>query len=695
MSKHIVFDSNKSTYSKSNLEPLVNRWMLQILVELNGNKEFIREDDFSQDEIAYALGLGKWINIESENFNKAEILSALNEKYKKSFRKKNVTFLNPYIYQNLKYIQSLIGLSDVEIKIVLFTSYICSYSLLEHTADCLGDVSTLDMYRVLSALLAEPEHLILDAFNGESQMVKSGLVTLCDGEQSLDRKFDSLSGSFVDALFSKEITTEDILDGLAFKSATSELSLSNYSHIDKELSLLAPYIKKSVKDGRKSVNVYIHGAPGTGKSQLIKAIADELNLSLFEVSSESSYGSLMDGEARLKALMACQSFLNEEKALIMLDEAEDIFNDSSLFEKSTAGKNKAWLNKFLEGNTIPTFWLSNTIAEIDPAFLRRFDFVFELKVPKKAQREEIINSACSHIISQEVIKEIASSEKISPAVINRASSIVSSLKDQLNETERDNTLKMILSNSLEAQGHGKFKVQKNALSDLYNPNFIKADCDLKNVTSGLIKQGEGRLCLFGPPGTGKTAYGHYLAKQMDKPLVLKKASDLISMWVGGTEKNIALSFEQAKDENAILMLDEVDSFLRDRRNANQQWEVTQVNEMLTQMESFNGIFIASTNLMGNLDQASIRRFDLKVKFDYLETQQVKELFTVYCESFGIAVNAHEIDFSMLTSLTPGDFALLARQHKFRPFSNSIAVKEALQAEAALKENNTQNKIGFV
>lgn len=84
---------------------------------------------------------------------------------------------------------------------------------------------------------------------------------------------------------------------------------------------------------------------------------------------------------------------------------------------------------------------------------------------------------------------------------------------------------------------------------------------------------------------------------------MKKASELISKWVGGTEKNIANAFEQASDENAILMLDEVDSYLMDRSNANQQWEVTQVNEMLTQMESFQGIFIASTNLMGNLDQA--------------------------------------------------------------------------------------------
>ncbi|SFV60837.1 ATPase, AAA family [hydrothermal vent metagenome] len=90
------------------------------------------------------------------------------------------------------------------------------------------------------------------------------------------------------------------------------------------------------------------------------------------------------------------------------------------------------------------------------------------------------------------------------------------------------------------------------------------------------------------------------------------------MWVGGTEKNIANAFREAKEEKAVLVFDEVDSFLADRTGAKQSWEVTQVNEMLVQMENFDGIFIATTNLMDNLDRASLRRFDLKLEFSYLK-----------------------------------------------------------------------------
>lgn len=91
---------------------------------------------------------------------------------------------------------------------------------------------------------------------------------------------------------------------------------------------------------------------------------------------------------------------------------------------------------------------------------------------------------------------------------------------------------------------------------------------------------------------------------MGIPLLIKRASDLMSMWVGENEQNIALAFKEAEQDGALLLIDEVDSFLQDRRGAKNSWEVTLVNEMLTQMEAFSGVFIASTNLMDGLDQAT-------------------------------------------------------------------------------------------
>ncbi|SFU31970.1 ATPase family associated with various cellular activities (AAA) [Nitrosomonas eutropha] len=223
-----------------------------------------------------------------------------------------------------------------------------------------------------------------------------------------------------------------------------------------------------------------------------------------------------------------------------------------------------------------------------------------------------------------------------------------------------------------------------------DPAFIHADADLIYISAGLIRVRTGRLCLYGPPGTGKTAYGRWLAEQLAIPLLVKRASDLMSMWVGESEKNIAQAFQQAEQEGALLLIDEIDSFLQDRQNAHQGWEISLVNEMLTQMESFSGVFIASTNLMGNLDQSTLRRFDLKVKFDFLRSEQAWELLCRHCKQLDLSVPQPDLrsQIKRLHHLTPGDFAAVIRQHRFRPIESPAALISALEAECAVKEGKS-------
>ncbi len=75
------------------------------------------------------------------------------------------------------------------------------------------------------------------------------------------------------------------------------------------------------------------------------------------------------------------------------------------------------------------------------------------------------------------------------------------------------------------------------------------------------------LCSF------NRSFARWLADQLDAPLLAKRASDLMSMWSGETEKNLAWAFKQAETERAILLIDEADSFLHDRRGARTSWEI--------------------------------------------------------------------------------------------------------------------------
>lgn len=169
----------------------------------------------------------------------------------------------------------------------------------------------------------------------------------------------------------------------------------------------------------------------------------------------------------------------------------------------------------------------------------------------------------------------------------------------------------------------------------------------------------------------------------------------MSKWVGESEKNMAQAFHQAAQDGALLLIDEVDSFLQDRRRAQSNWEVSMVNEMLTQMESFSGVFIASTNLMEGLDQAALRRFDLKVKFDFLRPEQAGELMRRYCKQLDLPQPRSELLMGVmrLKRLTPGDFAAVLRQHRFRPIESPAALVSALEAECAVKEGDRAS-IGF-
>ena len=101
------------------------------------------------------------------------------------------------------------------------------------------------------------------------------------------------------------------------------------------------------------------------------------------------------------------------------------------------------------------------------------------------------------------------------------------------------------------------------------------------------------------------------------------------------------------------MIDEADSLLSDRRNAVRTWEVTQVNEMLTWMEDHPLPFICTTNLMDRLDQESLRRFTLKLRFNALEPEQARSAFERF---FQVAAPGW-----LPEVLTPGDFATVQRK----------------------------------
>lgn len=235
----------------------------------------------------------------------------------------------------------------------------------------------------------------------------------------------------------------------------------------------------------------------------------------------------------------------------------------------------------------------------------------------------------------------------------------------------------------------------------YRLDWLNTSSDVDAVSQGVLRTQRGKILLYGPPGCGKTAFAHHLAEVMDRPLMLRRGSDLISKWVGETESNLRDMFREAADDEAILLLDEADSFLQDRRGAERSWELTQVNELLTQMENFNGVFICATNFMEHLDRAAMRRFSVKLKFEYLRQDQVVSLFMSTMRQLSgemldlSAMQSATQRLSQLTQLTPGDFKAVTNEFILlgkQPIVDSLL--GSLAQENSLKESSGKVRMGF-
>jgi len=173
------------------------------------------------------------------------------------------------------------------------------------------------------------------------------------------------------------------------------------------------------------------------------------------------------------------------------------------------------------------------------------------------------------------------------------------------------------------------------------------------------------LLLHGLPGTGKSEFVRYLGHDLHKEILLKRCSDIHSKWVGDTEKNIADAFREANGGDKILFFDEADSFLYPRQEASHSFEISFINEILTQMESFIGIVIFATNHIGGLDHASLRRFKFKIEFRPLTPDGAVKIYRTVLSPLLLEKKdlstIEEQRLRCMNNLTPGDFSVVRDQ----------------------------------
>lgn len=587
---------------------------------------------------------------------------------------------------NLRLLRKTFKLSDLEVRILAFVFCAQSDQSVSNLLRSLLDYTEQGLSLVVNTLavaLAADREDVKTALDPQGNLFGIGLLDYGDsGSDFCDNLCPSpiLSSSTM----SVKLSLSKLLKDSFLPAPHPTLSLEHFPHVPMVGRVLLPYLKSAVTQKRKGVNILFYGPAGSGKTELTRILAKELGLTAYEVQFAERQEFRGERISRIMFWKVAGSVLSRNSnELLVLDEAEDVFNDmGTLFFSGRT--NKGEINRLLEENPVVTLWTANSIRHIDPAMLRRFSMVIEVKSPGLAYRREMINEAFDHRLSKGTTERLALTENLSSAVIRSISDIVRET-GKTSETPSDDEIVEMADQMLKAQRMGRVVDNNTMLPELYAPQFVNSELNLDHLLEGLRTAGCGRLCIYGPPGTGKSAYAAYVARELSIPLMRKTGAELTSCYVGVTEKLIADAFETAQRDGALLLLDEVDSFLRDRQAARYSWEVTAVNEMLAQMERFGGYFIATTNLKDDLDPACLRRFDLKTKFDYLRPDQAVAMAQAYASKLGLPDNSSVLEHvADLGSLTPGDFAAVSRQATFRKVSGVEDFVERLAAESNLK-----------
>ncbi|WP_114909097.1 AAA family ATPase [Haemophilus haemolyticus] len=682
---------SKFKLNPPSVSPYTEKLMLQLLLEYRGFAEVFNENVWHYDDIAAALGLP----------SEMEHCDDFRSKVKKLLQARNKTLPklttlcvneNPIIQQNIDTLTQLLSLNTTEQTLFRLSVQLRLDEPLKKLSEALPKSNLVGVSELLSNLFGLPKSDIISALKDKGKLLGYGLL---ERNYNPDRFHDYLDwGKMLDFdEFISEPLNEQVLLKVCTKPAIEpSLSLEDFAYLNEMKTMMLDYLQSSFATHRKGANILIYGAPGTGKTELATLLGKVLSVSVNNITYMDEDGDVISAEDRLNKCRFAQKVLEGQSSLLIFDEIEDVFR-AGFFERSVAQKNKAWMNQLLENNNVPMIWLSNSVSGIDPAFLRRFDLILEMPDLPLKNKSALITQLTEGKLSPAYVQHFAKVRSLTPAILSRTIRVAK----ELNTSNFAETLLMMFNQTLKSQNKPKIEPLVLGKAD-YNLNYVACNDNIHRISEGLKQSKKGRICCYGPPGTGKTAWAAWLAEQLDMPLLLRQGSDLLNPYVGGTEQNIAQAFEQAKADNALLVLDEVDTFLFSREGANRSWERSQVNEMLTQIERFEGLMVVSTNLIEVLDPAALRRFDLKLKFDYLTLKQRLDFAKQQSEILGLPLLSEE-DFTQIESLnllTPGDFAAVARRHQFSTFQKVQDWLNALQGECEVKPvfSATTRRIGF-
>ncbi len=475
-------------------------------------------------------------------------------------------------------------------------------------------------------------------------------------------------------------------------------------HTQKKASKI---IKETIVNNQKGVNILLYGVPGTGKTEFVRSVAANVKKDLYELSNNTN-----SDESRIMNFWACKNTV-PKNSIILIDEADNMLNGGGLFNsKRNIEKNK--INEILDSTNSINFWVTNYIGDMDNSTKRRFDYSVGFEEFTNSQRLSVWKSCIAKrklktSLTEKDIIMLSTKYKLNAGGIDivlknfknipKTNRCIDKLIDfitpyqklmgQVNIDTKTTIVKNYSMNGLNIKGEIPLNEGLSSVKEF--SKFMKTnkykDSDIKNMN----------MMLYGPSGTGKTEFVKYMAKEIGRELLVKTGSSFLNKYVGETEQNIKRIFAEAQEKKAVLFLDEADGLFFTRENAIRSFETTQVNELLVQMENFQGIFVCSTNFQKSMDSAAFRRFNFKFEFDYLDNSGKEIFYNLYFKKMlnNEITDENKTKLFSIDGLTPGDFKVVQQKNAFA--KNEVLhdrLISGLITESKFKTITTTNKIGF-
>ncbi len=548
-----------------------------------------------------------------------------------------------------------LGFDGLERSILSLTLFYALDDRVEHLADAIsaarGGPTCLRCDQTLLALLLAAAPGEVEArLQPDGRLRVTGLVYL-NGNGDLE-----ISARLARLVRNSTTPGADPFAQLLGGGLAATLPWDAFTHLGREAEVAASLLSAAIAGREPGANILLYGPPGTGKTTFAATLAARVGATLRPVAEQDDAGGEPNRWERLNGLRLAQRLAPPGETMLLFDEAEDLFVRHAFGDDGPVASSRVYMHRLLEQTPVPVIWTANDITVLGPAVLRRMTMCVELKIPGIAVRTRLWRSMGEAAGVPLAEAEAALLARLVPAAPAVASTALRATRLVGGDA---GTARLIVEGIARAVAGGRAPAPVLARpdDDDYDPALVNDDRDLLALADRLARPDAPRavsLLLSGPPGTGKSAYARYLAGRMGLEVIQKRASDLLGPYVGQTEANIAAAFAEAVESGAFLIFDEADSLLGDRAGAVRSWEVSQVNEMLTWMEQHPLPFACTTNLADRLDPASLGRFLVKLRLDWLTAAQARLAFRRF---FG-AEPPPGLD--ELRTLTPADFALVGR-----------------------------------